>query len=91
MIFSFEVLPSDADLSSLRRAPDENSSMPLERCKAFVSGICGMSEFSYLLVVFGCQVTFASLVSSMMFLWTSAISDWWRDEERTILRHLSRA
>jgi hypothetical protein len=50
MIFSFEVLPSNADLSSLRRAPDENSSMPLERCKAFVSGIFGMSEFSYLLI-----------------------------------------
>jgi hypothetical protein len=26
--------------------------MPLERCKAFVSGIFGISEFSYLLVFF---------------------------------------
>jgi hypothetical protein len=26
--------------------------MPLERCKAFVSGIFGISEFSHLLVVF---------------------------------------
>jgi hypothetical protein len=59
MTFSFEVLPSNVDLSSLRRALDENSSMPLERCKAFVSGIFGMSEFSYLSIVFGRPVTFA--------------------------------
>jgi hypothetical protein len=61
--------------------------MPLERCKAFVSGIFGISEFSYLSILFGLpikrsvrlQLAFASLPAARSLTSTNTVPEWLSD------------